>query len=147
MAGFRIRYNWSPHQIPCDSVQRRLLSIKMALFMDRVCKNELLSTKRAVFMDGVCKNELLSTKRAVFMDKMWKCREFGLKDSIMWCNRGAKSKKKNASVWKSSTCISLYPEDYLFSNQFMEDLGRIYRLKKVIPDPEMYASRWFCPPT
>ena len=25
--------------------------------------------------------------------------------------------------------------------QFMEDLGRIYRLKKVIPDPEMYASR------
>ena len=35
----------------------------------------------------------------------------------------------------------VYPEDYLFSNQFMEDLGRIYRLKKVIPDPEMYASR------
>ena len=35
----------------------------------------------------------------------------------------------------------MYPEDYLFSNQFMEDLGRIYRLKKVIPDPEMYASR------
>lgn len=34
----------------------------------------------------------------------------------------------------------MYPEDYLFSNQFMEDLGRIYRLKKVIPDPEMYAS-------
>ena len=25
--------------------------------------------------------------------------------------------------------------------KFMEDLGRIYRLKKVIPDPEMYASR------
>lgn len=35
----------------------------------------------------------------------------------------------------------IHPEDYLFSNQFMEDLGRIYRLKKVIPDPEMYASR------
>ena len=32
-----------------------------------------------------------------------------------------------------------YPEDYLFSNRFMEDLGRIYRLKKVIPDPEKYA--------
>ena len=29
----------------------------------------------------------------------------------------------------------------------MEDLGRIYRLRKVIPDPEMYSSRWFCPPT
>ena len=39
------------HQIPCDSVQRRLLSIKMAVFMDGVYKNELLSTKRAVFMD------------------------------------------------------------------------------------------------
>ena len=32
-----------------------------------------------------------------------------------------------------------YSEDYLFSNRFMEDLGRIYRLKKVIPDPEKYA--------
>ena len=41
----------TPHQIPCDSVQRRLLSIKMAVFMEGVCKNELLSTKRAVFMD------------------------------------------------------------------------------------------------
>ena len=39
------------HQIPCDRVQRRLLSIKMAVFMDRVCKNQLLSTKKAVFMD------------------------------------------------------------------------------------------------
>jgi len=39
------------HQIPSDRVQRRLLSIKMAVFMDGVCKNELLSTKRAVFMD------------------------------------------------------------------------------------------------
>ena len=36
---------------PSDSVQRRLLSIKMAVFMDGVCKNELLSTKMAVFMD------------------------------------------------------------------------------------------------
>ena len=41
----------TPHQIPCDSVQRRLLSIKMAVFMDGVCKNQLLSTKRVVFMD------------------------------------------------------------------------------------------------
>ena len=41
----------TPHQIHCDSVQRRLLSIKTAVFMDGVCKNELLSTKRAVFMD------------------------------------------------------------------------------------------------
>ncbi len=36
---------------PSDSVQRRLLSIKMAFFMDRVSKNQLLSTKRAVFVD------------------------------------------------------------------------------------------------
>ena len=27
----------------------------------------------------------------------------------------------------------LYPEDYLFSNQFMEDLGRIYSLRKYFP--------------
>lgn len=27
----------------------------------------------------------------------------------------------------------LYPEDYLFSKQFMEDLGRIYRLRKYFP--------------
>ena len=38
-------------KFPATSVQRRLLSIKMAVFMDGVCKNELLSTKRAVFMD------------------------------------------------------------------------------------------------
>ena len=42
-----------PHQIPFDSVQRRLLSIKMAVFMDGVCKNRLLSTKRVVFVDGM----------------------------------------------------------------------------------------------
>ena len=47
--------------------------------------------------------------------------------------------EKGASV--DTETPLLYPEDYLFSNQFMEDLGRIYRLKKVIPDPEMYASR------
>ena len=47
--------------------------------------------------------------------------------------------EKGASV--NTETPLLYPEDYLFSNQFMEDLGRIYRLKKVIPDPEMYASR------
>ena len=50
----------------------------------------------------------------------------------------AKNKKPHN---QAITRLSSYPEDYLFSNQFMEDLGRIYRLKKVIPDPEMYASR------
>ena len=51
MVGFRIWDSLSPHQIPCDSLQRCLLSIKMAVFMDGVCKNHILSTKRAVFMD------------------------------------------------------------------------------------------------
>ena len=77
----------TPHQIPCDSVQRRLLSIKMAVFMDRVCKIQLLSTKRAVFMD-----------------KMWEWRNFGLKDSITWCKGGAKSKRKIANPWKLKIC-------------------------------------------
>ena len=29
-----------------------------------------------------------------------------------------------------------YPVDYLFSNQFMEDLGRIYQLRKYFPSFE-----------
>ena len=33
------------------TVYRRMLSIKMAVFMDGVCKSQLLSTKRAAFMD------------------------------------------------------------------------------------------------
>ena len=32
--------------------------------------------------------------------------------------------------------LLLYPEEYLFSNQFMEDLGKIYRLKKYFPSFE-----------
>ena len=56
----------------------------------------------------------------------------------MWC----KIQKKNRKSLKIKDLrFKRCPEDYLFSNQFMEDLGRIYRLKKVIPDPEMYASR------
>jgi len=45
-----------PHQVPCDSVQRRLLFIKMGVFMDRVFKNQLLSTEKAVFMDKAMKS-------------------------------------------------------------------------------------------
>ena len=56
----------------------------------------------------------------------------------MWCKRG---KEKCKCLKVKRLHFIWYPEDYLFSNQFMEDLGRIYRLKKVIPDPEMYASR------
>ena len=32
--------------------------------------------------------------------------------------------------------LFLYPEDYLFSNQFMDDLERIYRLRKYFPSFE-----------
>ena len=52
-----------------------------------------------------------------------------------------KGKRKMQVFENQALAFVRYPEDYLFSNQFMEDLGRIYRLKKVIPDPEMYASR------
>ena len=51
-----------------------------------------------------------------------------------------KTKKKNRKPLKiKGLRFDWYSEDYLFSNRFMEDLGRIYKLKKVIPDPEKYA--------
>ena len=37
---------------------------------------------------------------------------------------------------KSFELLLLYPEEYLFSNQFMEDLERIYRLRKYFPSFE-----------
>ena len=43
--------NFGYKSLKNSKVQRRLLSIKMAVFMDGVCKNQLLSTKRVVFMD------------------------------------------------------------------------------------------------
>jgi len=39
--------------------------------------------------------------------------------------------EKGASV--DTETPLLYPEDYLFSNQFMEDLAKIYRLRKYFP--------------
>ena len=57
-------------------------------------------------MDGTIKSWGLSTKMAVFMDKMWKCRNFGLNNSILWCKCGAKTKRKIANPWKSKTCDS-----------------------------------------
>ena len=48
----------------------------------------------------------------------------------MWC----KIQKKIANLWFSRICDwKIYPKDYLFSNQFMEDLGRIYSLRKYFP--------------
>lgn len=53
---------------------------------------------------------------------------------FLWCNRGAKPKKKNRKPLKIKDLrFKWYPVDYLFSNQFMEDLGRIYQLRKYFP--------------
>ena len=49
----------------------------------------------------------------------------------MWGKRGERKRKNPRRT--HSTRVSLYPEDYLFSNQFMEDLGRIYSLRKYFP--------------
>ena len=43
------------HPIPCDSVQRRLLSIKMAFFMDRVCKI-ICCPRKGLFLWIGCEN-------------------------------------------------------------------------------------------
>ena len=43
-------------------------------------------------------------------------------------------KKKTERVFQLSPFQ--YPEEYLFSNQFMEDLERIYRLRKYFPSFE-----------
>ena len=48
----------------------------------------------------------------------------------MWC----KIQKKNRKSLKIKDLrFKMYPEDYLFSNQFMEDLAKIYRLRKYFP--------------
>ena len=39
----------------------------------------------------------------------------------------------NSGVPVNTETPLLYPVDYLFSNQFMEDLGRIYQLRKYFP--------------
>ena len=54
MVRCRIRMNYNsdiPIATDGNQLQRCLLSIKMAVFMDGVCKNQLLSMKRAVFVD------------------------------------------------------------------------------------------------
>ena len=47
-----------------------------------------------------------------------------------WC----KNQKKNRKSLKVKDLrFKGYPVDYLFSNQFMEDLAKIYRLRKYFP--------------
>ena len=47
-----------------------------------------------------------------------------------WC----KNQKKNRKSLKIKDLrFRGYPDAYLFSNQFMEDLGRIYQLRKYFP--------------
>ena len=48
-----------------------------------------------------------------------------------WLGLRSRYKQKRLSIALSLFC--LYSEDYLFSNQFMEDLGRIYSLRKYFP--------------
>ena len=48
----------------------------------------------------------------------------------MWC----KNQKKNRKSLKIKDLrFDGYSEDYLFSNQFLEDLARIYRLREYFP--------------
>ena len=48
----------------------------------------------------------------------------------MWCKDQKKNRK---SLIFKDLRFKGYPVDYLFSNQFMEDLGRIYSLRKYFP--------------
>ena len=47
-----------------------------------------------------------------------------------WCKTQKKNRK---SLEIKDLRFEGYPKDYLFSNQFMEDLGRIYSLRKYFP--------------
>ena len=42
-------------------------------------------------------------------------------------------KKNRKSLKIKDWRFKMYPVDYLFPNQFMEDLGRIYQLRKYFP--------------
>ena len=44
-----------------------------------------------------------------------------------------KPKEKSQILENQRFAILSYPVDYLFSNQFMEDLEKIYRLRKYFP--------------
>ena len=59
----------------------------------------------------------------------------------MWC----KIQKKNCKSLKiNDLWFKGYPKDYLFSNQFMEDLGRIYSLRKYFPSfDDMEKTEWW----
>ena len=48
-----------------------------------------------------------------------------------YCNALCEAVDKGAEI----VCLGDYldPKDYLFSKQFMEDLGRIYQLRKYFP--------------
>ena len=59
-----------PHQIPCDLVQRCLLSIKMAVFMDRVCKINCCPRK-GLFLWIESKNRHCGPKTAHSVVQPW----------------------------------------------------------------------------
>lgn len=52
--------------------------------------------------------------------------------ATQWLSKNKKIPCKSNDL-QGINFLSPYPEEYLFSNQFMEDLGKIYRLKKYFP--------------
>ena len=57
-----------------------------------------------------------------------------------WCKR--EKEKCKCLIFKHLHFVG-YPVDYLFSNQFMEDLAKIYRLRKYFPSFDDW--RWKSP--
>ena len=88
------------------------------------------SVKSHGFTDEAVKMAVPSVKWQVFTDDL---KKLVLIAPIPWC----KNQKKNRKPLKTKDLrFIMYPEDYLFSNQFMEDLGRIYQLRKYFPSFE-----------
>ena len=54
-----------------------------------------------------------------------------------------KPKEKSQILEIKDLLLKIYPKDYLFSNQFMEDLGSIYSLRKYFPSfDDMEKTEW-----
>ena len=83
--------------------------------------------------DTTCSRVALSSKitinhsfygRAVRVSELW----------LEWLNCVVQKGKRKMQVFENKHLHFVwYPVDYLFSNQFMEDLGRIYQLRKYFP--------------
>ncbi len=87
------------------------------------------SVKSHGFTDEAVKMTVPSVKRQVFTDD--------LKKLVLIVHPAVqpscKTQKKNRKSLKIKDLRLRYPVYYLFSNQFMEDSGRIYSLRKYFP--------------